>query len=202
MNIVYKEGKKMNVAERNTQVYYNQLFDKEIVDLFNNNQILESLAVTSDEFSINIDKIIQSLDIQIIEEFMEYDCSGRIDIPNRKMYINKNHSENRKRFTKAHELAHYLYKHKGTNHRTQDINSYTDVKDFENERKANTVAANILMPRMQVEALYEMFLSDNNLDFGSPLNSSQKDELYNIMSDKLFVSKSAVSYRLMNLGIL
>ncbi|MCD8906962.1 MULTISPECIES: ImmA/IrrE family metallo-endopeptidase [Staphylococcus] len=192
----------MNVAERNTQVYYNQLFDKEIVDLFNNNQILESLAVTSDEFSINIDKIIQSLDIQIIEEFMEYDCSGRIDIPNRKMYINKNHSENRKRFTKAHELAHYLYKHKGTNHRTQDINSYTDVKDFENERKANTVAANILMPRMQVEALYEMFLSDNNLDFGSPLNSSQKDELYNIMSDKLFVSKSAVSYRLMNLGIL
>lgn len=194
----------MNVAERNIQVYYNQLFDKKIIDLFKDEEKkkLEKLAVTSDEFSINIDKLIESLDIKIIEEPMGNDCSGRIEIAKKEMYINENHSENRKRFTKAHELAHYLYKHEGANHRTQDVSSYTNVKDFENERVANTVAANILMPRMQVEALYEVFLSNNNLDAQSPLNSYQKDELYNFMSDKLFVSKSAVSYRLLNLGIL
>lgn len=192
----------MTTTEKNLQVSYNELFDEKIVDLFNGNEILETLAVTSEEFSINIDKIIESLGIQIIEEPMQNDCSGKIDIASKKIYINKNHSENRKRFTKAHELAHFLYSHEGTNHRTQDVNSYTNVKDFENERVANTVAANILMPRMQVEALYEVFLSNNNLNVQSPLNSSQKDELYDFMSDKLFVSKSAVSYRLMNLGIL
>ncbi|WP_336832810.1 ImmA/IrrE family metallo-endopeptidase [Staphylococcus pseudoxylosus] len=192
------------VAENKLQVYYNQLFDKKIIDLFNENEkkVLKTLAVTSNEFSINIDKIIESLDIKIIEESMENDCSGRIDIAKKEMYINENHSENRKRFTKAHELAHYLYKHDGANHRTQDVSSYTNVNDFENERVANTVAADILMPRMQVEALYEVFISNNNLDVQSPLNSSQKDELYNFMSDKLCVSKSAVSYRLLNLGIL
>ncbi|PTJ74237.1 hypothetical protein BUZ84_14420, partial [Mammaliicoccus sciuri] len=98
--------------------------------------------------------------------------------------------------------AHFLHNHEGTNHRTEDINSYTNVKDFENERIANTVAADILMPRIQVEALYEVFLSNNNLNVDSPLNSSQKNELYDFMSGKLHVSKSAVSYRLMNLGIL
>lgn len=194
----------MTIAEKNLKVYYNQLFDKKIIDLFKEDEknILKTLAVTSNEFSINIDEIIKSLDIKIIEESMENDCSGRIDIAKKEMYINKNHSENRKRFTKAHELAHYLYEHNGANHRTQDVSSYTDVNDFENERVANAFAADILMPRMQVEALYEVFISNNKLDVQSPLNSSQKDELYNFMSDKLYVSKSAISYRLLNMGIL
>lgn len=192
----------MAIVEKNIQVKYNQIFDKKIVDLFNGNEILNTLSVTADEFSINIDKLIESLNIEINEELMENDCSGKIDIEEKKIYINKYHSENRKRFTKAHELAHYLYNHEGTNHRTKDINSYNNDEDFENERIANAVAADILMPRIQVEALYEVFLSNNNLNIGSPLNSSQRDELYSFMSEKLHVSKSAVSYRLMNIGIL
>lgn len=192
----------MVVAERRIQVNYSEIFDEEIVNLFKEKEILDKLIVTEDDFSINIDKLIELLNIKVIEESSEDDFSGKLNFDEHTIYLNKNHSDNRKRFTKAHELAHFLYGHKGSNHRTQNLSSYTSVEDFENERIANAAAANILMPRIQVEVLYEVFLSNNDLNMDSPLNSLQKDELFDFISKKLQVSKSAVSYRLINLGIL
>jgi Zn-dependent peptidase ImmA (M78 family) len=70
--------------------------------------------------------------------------SGLLDKANKSIYVNATDSQERQRFTIAHELAHYIYGHDedkfGLNYRdgNRDRNSA--------ERQADDFAAEVLMP--------------------------------------------------------
>ena len=70
--------------------------------------------------------------------------SGLLDKANKKIYVNSTDSPERRQFTIAHELGHYVYDHAegkfGLNYRntTVDLNSA--------ERQANEFAGEVLVP--------------------------------------------------------
>lgn len=192
----------MNKVKTHNQVAYNDVFDEEMLNLFNEYTNLNDLFITNEKFYIDIDELIQRCNLSIEYKELPDEKSGELKTEERVIIVNENHSKNRQRFTKAHELAHFLHKHTGTNHRTIDLETYTMKDDYKNEKIANDTAANILMPKIQMEVLYNAFKSINMLEDNSPLNTNQKEMLYNFISEKLNVSKSAASYRLLNLGMI
>ena len=68
--------------------------------------------------------------------------------------INNRHSENRRRFTLAHEISHYLL------HRNEIGDGITDDALYRSklgdhiETEANRLAAQLLMPRLLVRTLF------------------------------------------------
>ena len=113
--------------------------------------------------------------------YIEKNDNGKVTI-----HYNPNHHENRKRFTIAHELAHYLLGH--LNNTQKEYRDFTD--SFKNttynpkEIEANKIAAKILMPEDKL----------NFLIYKKGITSIK--ELAKIMR----VSESAMMYRLKNLG--
>lgn len=99
--------------------------------------------------------------------------------------LNANDSENRKRFTCAHELGHFV-------RRSEEADEYTTI-DLRNslsatgqdpeEVYANEFAACLLMPETDVRRLSEMGFDDLE------------------MSIRFKVSREAMQYRLKNLGL-
>lgn len=192
----------MNKEKKYSQVAYKDVFDDQMLNLFSEYTNLNDLYITNEKFYIDIDELIERCNLSIEYKELPDEKSGELKSEERVIVVNKNHSQNRQRFTKAHELAHFLHKHTGTNHRTINLNTYIMENDYENEKIANDTAANILMPKIQMEVLYNAFKSMNMLEDNSPLNTNQKEMLYNFISEKLNVSKSAASYRLLNLGMI
>ena len=102
--------------------------------------------------------------------------------------FNKSHPRNRRRFTVAHELGHYLLRHhehfhvdlmEGTS-QTGDPPGY----DWQDEREANRFAAELLMPSHMVEAVHQ----------------TERDEV--ILARHFIVSPQAMSFRLANLDLI
>jgi IrrE N-terminal-like domain len=61
--------------------------------------------------------------------------------------VNVNHSRVRKRFTAAHEVAHFLLHRDRISNRLRDDKMYRSSLGTTKEREANQLAANLLMPR-------------------------------------------------------
>lgn len=100
------------------------------------------------------------------------------------IYLNRQNSETRQRFTCAHEIGHYLRRSAAGD----DDWSYVDLRNHlsstgqdTEERYANSFAASLLMPRSEVRRLAERH---------GPA----------IMARKFGVSSDAMNYRLNNLG--
>lgn len=100
--------------------------------------------------------------------------------------LNKEDSRNRKRFTAAHELGHYVRR----SERPEEY-EYVDCRDDQSssgtvaeERFANSFAANLLMPKEAVESLNE----EGTPDF--------------LLAKQFGVSREAMRNRLDNLGLL
>jgi Zn-dependent peptidase ImmA (M78 family) len=128
--------------------------------------------------------------IQINETDLGRDVSGFLERTGDKwhIFINKNESEARKRFTIAHELGHFVF------HKDQYVASGTSSPDqifFRNEnnnpieKEANDFAANLLMP----EEIFKSYINEgyNTID---------------ALADKFGLSTSAVKYRAYKLGFL
>ena len=95
------------------------------------------------------------------------------------IYTNASHSERRRRFTIAHELAHYiLHRHLIGNGITDDV-LYRSRLGGPIERQANRYAAKLLMP-------WGLILES----FEQGIDTVEK------LADKFEVSKSAMSIRL------
>jgi len=101
--------------------------------------------------------IIKDLGITLNFDALEDNVSGWIESQQDGAYrivINDSHPMTRKRFTAAHELAHYLYHRDILGAGTGDTRAYrAERTPFANEairprheRQANTFAANLLMP--------------------------------------------------------
>jgi Zn-dependent peptidase ImmA (M78 family) len=115
--------------------------------------------------------------------YIEKDNNGKVTI-----YYNPNHHENRRRFTIAHELGHYILGHLNENQKlyrdfTNDFQTNTyNPKEVE----ANKIAARILMPEDKIRFLI----------FEKGITSIKK--LAKIMK----VSEVAMKYRLQNIGLI
>lgn len=88
----------------------------------------------------------------------------------------------RQRFTVAHELGHFALGHEDA---PRDAGNFQSSGDFR-ERQANKFAAELLMPKMLVVHYYQSGVA------------SSVEQLANIFG----VSKDAMGFRLINLGLL
>jgi Zn-dependent peptidase ImmA (M78 family) len=152
---------------------------------------------------VQVKKIAQDEGLLLLESPFPSDVSGALVRSGKVVAIAVNLSQhvNRQRFTIAHELAHYSLKHKeGEDHLDRnftvlrrDENSSTGTDDQEIE--ANYFAACLLMPegflRRDVAQLAK-FNGESAL--GEP-------EIFSL-AKKYEVSKAAMGYRLVNLGLI
>jgi Zn-dependent peptidase ImmA (M78 family) len=97
--------------------------------------------------------------------------------------VNKLHHKNRKRYTLAHELGHYIL-HKDKNVDIVDTTFFRNNKTDSIEYMANEFAAKLLMPEDKVR------------DFVDNQGIKNIGEL----AEKFEVSASAMKYRVVSLG--
>lgn len=108
--------------------------------------------------------------------------------------VNSNDSSLRRRFTIAHELAHYFL------HLTESEKKYVAYRDYENhgekdkeEREADYFASNLLMPENKVRAAIRALVAISN--------TSDEDKI-SFISHMFLVSAQAARVRLIHLGYL
>lgn len=111
------------------------------------------LTVFKDESAFNlpidIPKIAKTLDLSLKEgNFVSEEVLGAYDKASKTIYVSKSDTYERKVFTIAHEMGHFVLhstKEKETFFRKDLI--LADKEEREEEKEANCFAANILMPK-------------------------------------------------------
>lgn len=153
--------------------------------------LLEAWHPDDDGFEIPVDPfhIARRLGLRVFAAKLDSDVSGMlIKEPGRDpvIYVNGNDTENRQRFSCAHELGHYILR---ASSNSDDAFGYIDRRGEEAPRGtnpaeiyANQFAAELLMPQENVRRLAPS-MSDASL------------------AVKFNVSVGAMKYRLENLGI-
>lgn len=150
---------------------------------------------------IKIEEIAKKLGLQVTPFGFDDDISGVLVIENGKGTIGYNQSESRvrRRFTIAHECAHYilhsqesnLFMDKGFNAIFRSSHSGLTEHTQLLEKEANTFAAYILMP----DELLKREIEKIDFDLGS------EDDIKNLA--KIFdVSAQAMYYRILNSSLL
>lgn len=155
----------------------------------------EVLAEHGSSIPVDIYAIAASSGILVNEENLDDDTSGLIAIRGDRavIVINRAHHPNRKRFSLAHELGHYLlHRNDGklfvSIYRRNGISSLaTDPKEVE----ANQFAAELLMPE---EAIKQRLVN-------STVDASDEDFVRKLASE-FEVSVQAMSIRLTKLGFI
>lgn len=158
-------------------------------------KILKESNIT--EPYIEVEKVARDQGLVVGAADLGEDISGVIVVKNGKGKIgyNPNDIEERRRFTIAHELGHYLL------HRDQmDMfvdKAYYALRDknsskgeYKMEREANAFAAALLMPR----SLLVNEIKKTNFDLADEKSLNQ-------LARKFKVSTQAMSFRLANLNI-
>lgn len=141
---------------------------------------------------VDVEAVAEGYGITIVSHEFSEDISGVFFRKHNKLYlgVNKSHHENRRRFTIAHEIGHYLL------HSTESVhydlgtdlsNVYFRASDISSseEVQANRFAAELLMPPELVSRCIKAGIVSI-------------DEL----SLRFQVSADAMRYRLINLGYL
>lgn len=174
---------------------YKDIFTEQFLNFFGDNKdLISEIELQSDEYSIDVDKIIEKLGISVEGTFFDTH-SGQYDADNKKMYINLLESPQRQRFTKSHELGHFVFNHGGISDREQ-----TPVRNAE-ERAANQFAAELLMPRELIIKAIDKMSVDFNMSW-EQLENLSDDTIISYLADVLKVSRQAMKYRLINLNVL
>jgi Zn-dependent peptidase ImmA (M78 family) len=157
---------------------------------------------------IDVDAIAKMLGIKIIYAADENNphTIGKIEFDHDTPVVTINPYENsygpRRRFTLAHEIAHYCMHSNKTSGfvDTRKEMSRSGAYWDEYESEANTFAAQLLMPKTLVikgaAKLIENYKLENNNE------KIPQDYFLSHMSSLFEVSSSAMEYRLKNMGIL
>jgi Zn-dependent peptidase ImmA (M78 family) len=159
--------------------------------------LLKKHSIT--EPPVPVERIARAEGLPIIETVYSGDVSGALIRSNGLVGIavNTTHHPNRRRFTVAHELAHFQLKHEGEHvdrdftvlrrdDRSSEANDWLEIE-------ANAYAACLLMPR-------EFLLRDLRVNFKGDLDLSE--EHLATIAKRYKVSTTALNYRLINLGLL
>ena len=132
-------------------------------------------------------RIAQSMGIRVVDAYLDADVDGAIRKNKGKaasIYLNTENAPTRKRFTCAHEIAHFVKHAEAGEFEFIDYrDSLASTGKVSDERYANAFAAALLMPAKHVRRLH-----DEGLDERS-------------MARRLGVSEQAMVNRLKNLGL-
>jgi Zn-dependent peptidase ImmA (M78 family) len=142
----------------------------------------------TDKIPVDPARVAHALGIEVIDAYLDPDVAGAIRRDNTgrtRIYLNAEDHPNRKRFTCAHEIGHFV------KHRQEDDDfEYVDYRAGaasmgvdEDERYANAFAAVLLMPETHVRRLRGLGYNDQQ------------------MAQAFGVSKAAMVNRLKNLGL-
>lgn len=158
---------------------------------------------------IDVEKIAEDLKIELQKADLG-DISGLVFREGNKVIIgvNESHPSTRQRFTIAHELGHFflhsqnplfvdkVFAVKLRDHVSSEAVSLEEVE-------ANAFAAELLMPTnmifndiKQISGLFDF--DTDNIDN----ETGNLDKLINELSDRYKVSKQAMTFRLINIGLL
>lgn len=109
---------------------------------------------------IDVVSLANMLGIKVYDAAWPPSVSGKIQRDNVKggqsgyaIFVNKDHSETRKRFTVAHEIAHYVLHEPFIGDGLFDDALYRSGLPEEKEVQANKMAADILMPWSELQPL-------------------------------------------------
>lgn len=119
------------------------------------------------------------------------DVSGVLDRDDKSILINPNHSRNRKQFTVAHEIGHYILhtdRKECIDYRTNS-EFYTTPEDRKRECEANIFAAELLMPYSVFNKKWDEFNYSDN-------------KKIKLLSELFLCSEKAVEIRAIELGLL
>ncbi|MCJ2158600.1 ImmA/IrrE family metallo-endopeptidase [Leuconostoc mesenteroides] len=184
---------------------YSEFYSEEFLSHFEDKaDSVGKLSLDIDSPSINVDKIISLFDIEIREEY-EGDFSGVIrplDDGKYEIVVNPFDSEQRKRFTKAHELGHFLLEDvdEDFHRQTVNLNGYSETKR-KSETKANFFAAQLIMPAQLIIKLIKNWVeAEHNGDFD--FSDADLEQMITWLSKSLDVSYSAMKVKLNSLGII
>jgi len=155
-------------------------------------------------FPVEIIKICNKLGLKVFEEYLEPDVSGMIIVDekpwerygtNKFIVVNLSELAARRRFTIAHELAHYvLHKEGNVLYAHRDMVGNSGFRSSI-EREANYFAANILMPEKLVE--------DKVRDIEAEVWGAVPEfVLIREIADNFAVSESAAKVRLRQLDLI
>lgn len=86
--------------------------------------------------------------------------SGRGGTSGFAIFVNKDHPEVRRRFTVAHEIAHYVLHERMIGDGVFDDALYRSGLPHQEEVQANALAADILMPRSKVREMQSLYGTD------------------------------------------
>ncbi|MER8698971.1 ImmA/IrrE family metallo-endopeptidase [Mesorhizobium sp. M1273] len=142
----------------------------------------------------NIKEMISRLGLVYVERPMEDGLSGAIDFDGLQYVISVNEAEaeQRKRFTAAHELAHYLL-HRDLMKERRHLDRLfdeaanrnpTEPLTYQHEMQANQFAARLLMPKATIES-----------------EIAKENDTIEGLAQTFGVSRQAMEYRLANLGL-
>lgn len=119
-------------------------------------QILDRYA---ERVPVDVHALARDLGLDILEDEFSDDVSGKItqdEISDAgyTIWVNKRHGRNRKRFTIAHEISHFLLHRGMIGDGITDDALYRSNQPSAIERQANVYAATILMPANAVRAAF------------------------------------------------
>jgi Zn-dependent peptidase ImmA (M78 family) len=155
---------------------------------------------------VDVIKVAAQLKIGIVYHPFEDDVSGVLSLRNDKATIgvNEGHHSNRKRFTIAHEIGHFVLEHQrpgsvfvdkqGQHTAVIYRNANSSTGEDEQEREANAFAAALLMPAPLVRAQLE----NTRIE----LAGDDDDSVISKLSKLFQVSMDAMAYRLAGLRLL
>lgn len=150
-------------------------------------------------FPVPVDSIILQHGLVLQESMLEDSVAGMMvtrENGTTVVAINQSHHKNRKRFSMAHELGHYLLHRNARSifvdgseqkfYRDAEASTGTKIQEIE----ANAFAAELLMPQDKIEELVPESLS--SLDEG----------VIEWLAEEFMVSQSAMIFRLQKLNLL
>ena len=147
-------------------------------------------ATWSKKLPVDPVTIARSLGIRVVESSLPKDVSGALIKEKGRdavIIVDSNDSDNRKRFTVAHELGHFVDRSQNGQDAFECVDLRSGASSCGNDLSevfANKFAAALLMPADAVRSAF-------------------KEHKYSIILAQLFgVSSEAMSYRLENLGLL
>ena len=157
-----------------------------------------------EEYPVEIVKVCNNLGIKVFEEYLGPDVSGLIVVDDKKwdkygtdqfIIVNLTELAVRRRFTIAHELAHYeLHRNGNKLYAHRDMANGIGAEE-RIEREANYFAANILLPEKLVRGKVEDLKEDTWGGIPDFL-------LVREIADNFVVSHAAAEVRLKQLGII